>query len=46
MDISKFAKDLDHVLETKKVLDSALQSKMITKDQHTKALIELMNQHK
>ena len=42
MDISKIAKDLDHIMETKKMLDSALQSKMITKDQHTKALIELM----
>ena len=46
MDISKLAKDLDHVLETEKILDSALQSKMITKDQHTKALIELMKPYK
>ena len=46
MDISKMAKDLDYILETKKVLDSALQSKMITKDQYTKALNDLMKPYK
>ena len=46
MDISKIAKDLDRIMETKKMLDSALQYKMITKDQHTKALIELMKPYK
>lgn len=46
MDISKIAKDLEHIMETKKVLDSALQSKMITKDQHTQALIDLMKPYK
>ena len=46
MDISKIAKDLDRIMETKKMLDSALQSKMITKDQQTKALIELMKPYK
>lgn len=46
MDISKIAKDLEHIMETKKVLDSALQSKMITKDQHAKALIDLMKPYK
>lgn len=46
MDISKLAKDLDYIMETKKTLDSALQSKMITKDQHTRALTELMKPYK
>lgn len=46
MDISKLAKDLDYILETKKTLDSVLQSKMITKDQHTKSLNDLMKPYK
>lgn len=46
MDISKFAKDYEKIMETKKNLEMVYKAGFITKDQFDKALAELIKPYK
>lgn len=46
MDISKFAKDYEKIMETKKNLEMVHAAGFITKDQLDKALAELIKPYK
>lgn len=46
MDISKFAKDYEKIMETKKNLEMVYEAGMITKEQLDKALADLIKPYK
>jgi hypothetical protein len=46
MDISKFAKDYEKIMETKKNLEMVYEAGFITKDQLDKALVDLIKPYK
>jgi hypothetical protein len=46
MDISKFAKDYEKIMETKKNLEMVYEAGFITKDLLDKALVDLIKPYK